>query len=104
MNFTGHEDHTVSLETAQEWTKRFRVQADPKAIRGGYFSKDALVKVLNQENAVGIRYYRGLTDDSTPVLILCGVDSDGNDLVDGLLLEYAKPCPPYCAESNLLNS
>ena len=104
MTFTGHEDHSVTLQEAAEWTKKYRDDAGSGAIIGGFFSKEAIEKLLNQTGAVGIRYYYGKEKDSTPILVLCAVDADENDLYEGELMELARPCPPNCSELNPLNS
>ncbi|MFQ6103026.1 MAG: hypothetical protein ACE5OP_01895 [Candidatus Glassbacteria bacterium] len=104
MTFTGNENHTITLEEASKFTRNYREKAPSGAILGGYFGKEALQRVLNQENCVGIRYYHAEKDDGTSVLILVGVDASENDLIGGELLEWSIPCPPYCGSANQLNS
>ena len=102
--FTGNEDHSISLDEAATFTFNYRQKAAPGAKIGGFFGERAIQDILDQENCVGIRYYPGEMKDGTPVLILVGVDKDGNDLYDGLLAERAMPCPPKCGYLNPLNS
>ncbi len=104
MSFTGNEDHSISLALASEWTKNFRSTISEGEKIGGYFSKSAIESVLNQEEAIGLRYYFGIDDNKQSVIILTGVNSKGNDLYNGILLERALPCPPDCAVANPLNS
>jgi len=104
MKFTGKEDHSISLESASQWTKNFRTTAAKEAVLGGFFGKDAMETLLAQKGAVGFRYYYALDDNEQPVLVLVGVDEDGNDLYDGALMEVSRPCPPYCSAANPLNS
>ncbi len=104
ISFTGKEDHSISLEDASNMTRNFQLQAAPNQIIGGFFGKDAVLAIISQEGAVGLRYYYGLDDERTSHIILIGVDADGNDIIDGLLAERALRCPPNCRESNDLNS
>ncbi len=104
ISFTGKEDHSISLEDAGNMTRNFQLQAAPNQIIGGFFGKDAVLAIISQEGAVGMRYYYGMDDEGTPHIILIGVSADRNDMTDGLLAERATKCPPSCPESNDLNS
>ena len=102
MAFTGNEDHTITLLEAVELTKIFRDQASSGAVLGGFFGETCLQNILNQEGCVGIRCYYGLSNEGTPHFVLVGVDSEGIDLVDGILAERESPCPPYCDNTSPL--
>lgn len=102
---TGHENHKVTLSYAASLTKNFRLMtgATSSTILGEYFGKDALIATLNQENCVGLRIYYGKKDDSTPALVLVGVNRSGNDMTRDIVLEDGWPCPPICGPTNDLN-
>lgn len=100
----GHEDHSISLNDAAEMTARYRAQMTPGQINGGFFGRDALEAILNQENCIGIRYYYGLDENNKQVMVLVGVNTEENDIVHGELAERSIICPPHCSESNALNS
>jgi len=104
VTFTGKENHDITLTEAANLTFNFRMQAGPNAVLGGFFGKDAVLAILGQEGAVGLRYYYGIDDDGKPHIILIGVTKDGNDMTDGLLAERSAICPPCCAQENELNS
>jgi len=104
ITFTGKEDHSISLADASKMTGNFQLHAAPDQIVGGFFGKDAVLGIISQEGAVGLRYYYGLDDEGTPHIILIGVNADGNDMTDGLLAERSTMCPPHCGEFNDLNS
>ena len=104
MEFTGNEDHPISLEEASKLTGKYRTSAGTGAILGGYISKSAITKLLDQEGCVGIRYYYGENESAKPELVLVGVKSNIDDIYDGEIMEHAIACPPYCAEDNPLNS
>ena len=100
----GHENHEISLDEAALLTERYREQMEQSQIKGGFFGRDAISAILNQDNCIGIRYYYGLDSNNKQVLVLVGVNSDENDITAGELAEISIPCPPYCGDSNVLNS
>ncbi len=105
MNYTGNENHEISLNEAAELTQRFRdnlpVIDDTIA---EYFGKSALEDLLSQYGCIGIRIYYGIDSDMKKHLVMVGVNEDGNDLYDGALMERGTICPPYCSTENPLNS
>lgn len=103
QQFTGQENHAISLSEASQMTNNFRNSARANQITGGYFGKDIILKILEQPNCVGIRYYYGVNSMQDPVLVLVGVDENGDDLYNGVLGELSQPCPPYCSSPNPLN-
>jgi hypothetical protein len=105
MTFTGHENHDISLDDASELTKNYRdFQTSTNYVKGEFFGKTALLALLNQEGSVGARIYYGLGADGVPRLVIVGVNSDGDDMVDGNIMEHGTICPPICSESNQLNN
>jgi len=104
--FTGNENQQISLTAASALTANYRSnQIGIGFILGQYFSKDSLNSVLNQETCVGVRIYYGLdADNTTPKIVVVGVDAYENDLVSGVVLDYGALCPPHCGNSNSLNS
>ena len=104
MAFTGSENHAISLEEARKLTANYRAKAGKDAVLAGFFGKDTIQQILDQEGCVGIRYYYALTDDGKPALVLVGVDANENDLIDGVIAEVSLPCPPYCGQEATLRS
>jgi hypothetical protein len=80
------------------------MQAGPGTILGGFFGKEAILAILAQEGAVGLRYYYGMDENGKPHVILIGVDKEGDDMTEGLLAQRSVVCPPICAKENVLNS
>jgi hypothetical protein len=85
------------------------------------FELGQVVDLLNQTGCVGLRAYFGMYDEeSAPdydhqgkiVLVLCGVDEDGNDLnlemnstITGqIVLELGQLCPPHCSDPSQINN
>lgn len=103
MKFTGKEDHLISLEEAKKLINNFRNKVGEESVKAHYLGKEAILKVLEQENCVGLRIYYAENDEGKPELVVVGVNEEGKDLTKGTILERVWPCPPYCdGESELL--
>jgi hypothetical protein len=103
QKFTGNEKHVVSLDIAARFVQNFTSKASVPNIKGGYFGRNIFEQILAQPQCVGIRYYYAKTDSGASTLVLVGVDSTGNDMVQGVLGESIVPCPPWCTNSSPLN-
>jgi hypothetical protein len=97
MQFTGNEDHGISLVDARQLTSNYRQNTGSGAFLGGYFGKSAIAAIIGQPDCVGLRIYHGILNDGSPTFVLCGVNADGDDLASGELAEVVRPCPPYCS-------
>ena len=101
--YTGNEDHVVTLAQAAKYIQNFKNHPTAPTIKGGYFARNIFEKILAQPGCVGIRYYYAALDDGSPTMVLVGVDSNGNDMEQGVIAEKVWPCPPLCSPSNQLN-
>jgi hypothetical protein len=97
-------DHRISLEYARQLTRNFREFSSGSDIHGGLFDKESVLAVLQQPDCVAMRYYYGIDEYSKSVLVIVGVDKKGNDILNGVIIEKAFPCPPYCGDINALNA
>lgn len=104
MSFTGKEDHSITLEAAAKLTKKYRDSVHAQDIKGGFFGRDAIQELLDQDECVGIRYYYGLDENNVKVMVLVGAKADEDDLDHGALKEASLLCPPRCGKNNPLNS
>lgn len=95
--------HEIALEQASQYVKNFRDKPAVPTIKGEYFERAAIEKLLSQKGVVGIRYYHAMKDDTTSTIIIVGVDSLGNDIESGDFIENGTPCPPFCSSTNELN-
>src|SRR6266850_5664175 len=96
-------NHSITLAEASILTAKHRRSAGIGAVKGGMFRKDSLERLLQQEECVAMRYYYALREDEKPTLVLVGVDKDGHDILCGVMLDLAWPCPPVCDGPNPLN-
>jgi len=101
-------DHRIPLAAAAALTRRHREAAGGRTAaegeHGGMFPRDAVQRLLARKGCEGLRIYYGRAEAGTPVLVLVGVDADGNDIAGGEILEWSFPCPPYCGDPDGLNS
>lgn len=103
MHFTGHENHSITLAEAAEMTKNFRDQKATQPL-GGFFGKDAIEAILNQEECVGLRYYNAENAKGELTIVLVGVKANMDDMFNGVLAEFSRPTPTYSGVKNPLNS
>lgn len=100
MALPDRKSHRVALDVAAAQAKRAR----DGGIKGGYFHRKDLDDLLAQSGCVGIRYYYGRKEDGQDTLIVVGVDTAGDDISKGVVMEDSFLCPPWCGTGNSLNS
>ena len=105
MAFDPSKDHSISLKEASKLTKRYRDdRGSSKEPIAGAFGHKAFKDILEQKDCVGIRVYYAKDDNKNLTTVLVGIDSNGNDLYEGRLMEWSGLCPPLCGEDNPLNA
>lgn len=101
MSFTGNEGTQVTLQEGGEYTARYRA-ANPDAIKGVFFGKNHIEKILAQGDCKGLRLYFAIAEDGVQTLVMVGADSAQNDLLN-VVVEQAVRCPDKCSVINPLN-
>lgn len=94
--FTGKEPHEISAEKAKELIKKWRDSKAKDEIRGGFFGRAILDKMLAQAGVVGLRIYHAKHEKGGDTLVVVGTDADGRDRWQGTIAEELRPCPPNC--------
>lgn len=102
MSFTGNEGQQVTLEEGAQYTARHR-QANPGAVKGVFFGRNHIEKILAQGDCKGLRLYFAENVDGSKTLVMVGADSAENDLLN-VIVEMATPCPTKCSTENPLNT
>ena len=103
--YTGAEGAAIDLKDAARWTARYRNGiTNPETARAHMFGNNIIDQLLDQPGCVGMRMYYALNDEGVKQLILVGVDAEGNDMEDGVVVDGSRICPPDCAGGNLLSS
>lgn len=92
--------HRIALSAAADQIKN----AANREQKGGLFLRKELDELLAQPGCSGLRYYYGRNAQGQDTLILVGVDKEGNDMVQGVVMEECFLCPPFCGTTNPLNS
>lgn len=101
MAFTGNEGEQITLQEGADYTARFRVD-NPGAVKGVFFGRNHMERILAQEDCQGIRLYFAKNLDGSQTLVMVGADSAEEDLLD-VIVERAISCPPRCGSVNALN-
>jgi hypothetical protein len=102
--FSGEENHLASLVEGSVATRTYRQNSERGSIKGMFFGRSILNRILEQPGCVGIRSYFGAYNDGTPTLVLVGLKENGNDMLFGAQGGDGLPCPPFCGHDNNLNA
>lgn len=100
MPLPSPKSHRIALSAAADQVR----SAAKREQKGGLFLRKELDELLAQPNCAGLRYYYGRNEKGEDTLILVGVDKDGNDQLQGVVMEDCFLCPPFCGTANSLNS
>lgn len=102
MSANKNSEKIISLKEAIKLTHSFQ-ETYPNAIKSFFIDIDNIRLLLDQEHLKGIRIYKGYDiDQNKENIILIGVNNEGEDMVDGLIMEDLDPCPPYCPKNSSL--
>lgn len=86
----------ITLEEAIDFTHSYQ-EKHPNATKAYLVDVAKLNLITAQEGCVSVRIYNGYeTATDTTNLVLVGVNEQGNDMTEGIILERALPCPKYC--------
>lgn len=96
--------NTITLDQAQAWAKNWNENKvdflQKNDLRAFAIPRQVIDDVTAPNNVVDVRTYFGLDENFQPHLMIVGMDSDGNDLIDyenGLFIyNFARPCPSWC--------
>lgn len=102
MAFDGKEGKVVTLAEAAAWTAAYR-DANPGEVKAHFIGKDKINSILGQTGCMGIRVYHGIIEGEGPCLVFVGADANGRDMQDGIIVERAPKCPPYCDDNSALS-
>lgn len=74
----------------------------PNEIRAFHFPKAAILRLLNQPGAVGLRIHKAVHLDGTETVVLTATNSTNTDLLNdsNIAIQAADPCPPTCGKDD----
>jgi hypothetical protein len=95
--------HVISLAEAKTMTHAYQSAQQFQGLTvASMIDKEAYQLVMDQPGCVNIRTYFGLNSQSTLTIVVVGVDDNGNDMTQGVLLDMANNCPVYCPTNSEL--
>ena len=102
MSLDNNSGEIITKEEARIFAKAFKLKY-PSEVTSFFIGKTNVEKILMQENCIGIRIYNGY-DVATSKMnqVLLGVNSNDEDMSDGIIIERLYTCPPYCPTSSLM--
>lgn len=105
----------LAIEIVNKWREAYAKNHEGKEneefISAFFYGKESIQKLLNYENAIGMRIYYGTEINAEGIesnkMILFPVDKDGNDIeiieeniesksIGRGGMDSGLPCPPYC--------
>ena len=103
MPIDKHTGEFIDLTEAKEMTNSYQA-AFPNEPKCFFVGSDKLQSVIDQDGCVGVRMYRAFdVVRNEQNVVMVGVDANGNDMTDGLLLDRLKPCPQDCDSNSPLS-
>lgn len=104
MTFTGNEGAIITLAEGSEMTANYRATISTGDVIGHAIGANLFNSILHQSGCVGIRIYYALDEKGEKQLVLVGVDTNGNDITSGIIVDKSISCPTRCSYKNPLNS
>lgn len=98
--------NAIDVATAVKWVDNWRASSENLPVKGFWIPKIDMTQVLAEANVEDIRSYMAIDDDGAFHLLIVGVDSSGNDMLDPDLGQYVydftRPCPAMCSNTGPL--
>jgi hypothetical protein len=89
--------HVISLDEAKSMTHAYQNATQFQGLTvASMIDKDAYQLVIDQKGCVNIRTYFALNEAGTLTIVVVGVDDNGDDMTQGVLLDMATVCPISC--------
>lgn len=88
--------HIIPLSQAAQMTHAYQNASQYQGNTiSGMIDASAYQLLLAQPGCVGVRTYFAL-DQGVLTIVVVGVDSNENDMTNGIILDGASLCPPKC--------
>lgn len=96
---TAKDGKSISRKVAKKYIGSFRKSPNYKkhlkGIKGGFFGKNVLLKLLRQKNCIGMHYFHAHNAEKNHTIVLVGKHKNGK-LMENMFLDDGPLCPPYC--------
>lgn len=105
--FSKQDAGPIDPSKAKKWMKKYE-DRHPDGIKAYFFGTDIIRKIIDNEEAVGMRVYFAIGDDDKMQMVLIGAREDGSNIWPddvgkdgsgggrGTVGDTGYPCPPYC--------
>lgn len=101
-NIMKNNGEIITLAEAIEFTHEYQ-ESFPSGNIAYAVSKDKLLDIIQQVGCEGVRIYNGIdAENGNSNLVLVGIDDDGEDMTQGVILERLNVCPSYCPVNSAL--
>jgi len=91
--------NTITLQQAQKWAQNWRNNPCPD-VYAFLIPEIDITQVMQETQTVNVRSYLGIDEDGNYKLMIVGVDSSGNDLIDDAagqyIYDFTTGCPKIC--------
>lgn len=96
-------EHIIPLSEAKTITHNFQNAPEFQGMTvASKISAQAYSILLEQPECTGVRTYFALKEGRLTIVVV-GVNSQGNDITEGIILDVGMDCPPTCPhESELM--
>jgi hypothetical protein len=104
MSFSPNEGAIITLAEGAKMTANYRATISAGETIAHAVGKNLVNAVLSQVACVGIRFYYAINNSGDRQLVAVGVDANGDDMTQGVILDEFTNCPPECGKPNVLNT
>ena len=95
--------HIITLQEAETLTHAFQNSNQFQGLTVACkIDSDAYQQILNQPDCVDVRTYFALNSNNELTIVVVGVNSNGEDLTNGIILNRAQGCPFNCSNNSPL--
>lgn len=93
----------ITKEEAKMYINAFKAKY-PEEVTAFFVGSNNVELILNQPDCIGIRIYNGYNNiDLKMNQVLVGVNSEQQDMDNGIIIERLYTCPPYCPSGGLMD-
>ncbi len=96
MAFNKDTGQVITQQEATTMMGKYQQGISADEVKAVSYGANHYNNILAQADCIGIANYFGKDDDGKKTLVLVGIDKDGKGIWDGIILEYAARCPPFC--------
>lgn len=102
MSLDNNSGEIITIEEARVFIKAFKNRY-PNEVTSFFVGKTNVEKILSQTDCIGIRIYNGYDNTASKMnQVLLGVDSNEQDISNGIIIERLYTCPPYCPSGSIM--